>query len=585
MRNIRIDLLRTLAIVAVVLYHMGFMPYGYLGVDIFFVISGYFLMKGYLKGRKQGHGYWRMLFQRVARLWPIVVIASAVCLVVGIGTMLPDDLENLGESVIASNVFMTNMLSMITTKDYWAVSNNFRPLMHTWYLGVLMQAYVVLLLFFRVTDRFGRKVLKYSCAVLAAVSLIAYLLPLNSAWTFYIFFFRLFEILAGSLLVMMGGEGYLVQRRGFRAVSWGAMALIAFLLILNRNFMNEKARLVLVVCLTCLYLKLVEWNVPVKSRLLSWLSIPGKCSLSIYIWHQIILAFYRYIVISPMTGMHWLIYLALLVVFTVASYQLLELKLGKLQKSDRKRGWLLGVTVLVCAAEVFGGGVLYLRAGVIRDVPELGVTIENAHRGMHAEYVDRVYRYNADFSGLDKTRVFIYGDSMGRDWGNILLESQYADALELSYVHPTQYVPDQHDAIIQKADVVFFAPLGDSLNLPEAMKKVDPEKLYVVGIKNFGECNGNFYNRRNCDDYFASTVKMGKSFVEGKTYYQQNDDQRAAYGDHYIDMITPLLNEAGEMPVFSDEKMYISADCEHLTQAGARYYAKVLDLAWIVNRA
>ena len=50
-------------------------------------------------------------------------------------------------------------------------------------------------------------------------------------------------------------------------------------------------------------------------------------------------------------------------------------------------------------------------------------------------------------------------------------------------------------------------------------------------------------------------------------------------------MITPLLNEAGEMPVFSDEKMYISADCEHLTQAGARYYAKVLDLAWIVNRA
>lgn len=53
MRNIKIDLLRTIAIIAVVLYHMGYQPYGYLGVDVFFVISGYFLMKGYLKEKNR----------------------------------------------------------------------------------------------------------------------------------------------------------------------------------------------------------------------------------------------------------------------------------------------------------------------------------------------------------------------------------------------------------------------------------------------------------------------------------------------------------------------------------------------------
>lgn len=222
-----------------------------------------------------------MLFQRVARMWPMVVIASAVCIAVCIGTMLPDDLENLGESVIASNVFMTNILSMITTIDYWAVSNNFRPLMHTWCMGVLMQAYVVLLLFFRVTDHFGRKALKYGCGVLAVISLVMYLMPFGKPLTFYFFFFRLFEILAGSLLAMTVQGKLQNQHKGYLLVPWEAMVMVAVLLALNRGFMNDKARLVLVVCLTCMYLRSVESEKPVNSKLLYWLSIPGKCSLSI----------------------------------------------------------------------------------------------------------------------------------------------------------------------------------------------------------------------------------------------------------------------------------------------------------------
>ena len=87
--------------------------------------------------------YWRFLVGRVARLWPLVLIMAALALGVGVFVMLPDDLENLSESVIASNVFANNVLSCITTKNYWDIANVFKPLMHTWYIGVLMQAYVV----------------------------------------------------------------------------------------------------------------------------------------------------------------------------------------------------------------------------------------------------------------------------------------------------------------------------------------------------------------------------------------------------------------------------------------------------------
>lgn len=102
------------------------------------------------------------------------------------------------------------------------------------------------------------------------------------------------------------------------------------------------------------------------------------------------MAFYRYIVVSPITGFHWVIYLILLTVISVGSYLLLEVKLGSMQKTDKLRGWLIGITALVCAVEMAVGGWIYLRAGVMRDIPELGVTVENAHRRMHAEYVDRI---------------------------------------------------------------------------------------------------------------------------------------------------------------------------------------------------
>ena len=60
----------------------------------------------------------------------------------GFYTMLPDDYENLSQSVIATNGFGNNILAAITTGNYWDVSNDYKPLMHTWYVGVLMQFYL-----------------------------------------------------------------------------------------------------------------------------------------------------------------------------------------------------------------------------------------------------------------------------------------------------------------------------------------------------------------------------------------------------------------------------------------------------------
>ena len=110
-----IDVLKAFAIIAVVLYHSGFLKFGYLGVDVFLVVAG-FLATRSLNRRTDSHasgsikGYLSFIVDRIIRLLPALLAAGSVAMVIGWFTMLPDDYENLGESVVATNLFGNNIL-------------------------------------------------------------------------------------------------------------------------------------------------------------------------------------------------------------------------------------------------------------------------------------------------------------------------------------------------------------------------------------------------------------------------------------------------------------------------------------------
>lgn len=100
-------------------------------------------------------------------------------------------------------------------------------------------------------------------------------------------------------------------------------------------------------------------------------------------------------------------------------------------------------------------------------------------------------------------------------------------------------------------------------------------KVYVVGVKNFGESNGIIYSHRNEPDYFRQSITLDDMYVE------RNEREKAEYQDHFIDMIGAVQLEDGTIPVFTPDGRFISQDCRHLTHAGAQYYTQVLDLSWI----
>ena len=167
-----IDGLRALGVISVILFHLGILKNGYLGVDVFFVISGYLITSIVYKELEINVFSISSFYERrIRRIIPLLLFTSLCAFILGLIFMLPDDLENLCQSVFASNFSANNILMLITSSDYWAVKNDFKPLMHTWSLGIEEQFYLFYPLIFFFLKGKNVKIILYVLFGLTLVSL------------------------------------------------------------------------------------------------------------------------------------------------------------------------------------------------------------------------------------------------------------------------------------------------------------------------------------------------------------------------------------------------------------------------------
>ncbi len=596
-----LDLLKGFAIIAVVLYHMGISRSGYLGVDAFFVINGFLIIPKVVNNIYEGKfSYFSFLEKRIMRLLPLMLLASLFALLVGYWGMLPDDYENLGESVVATNFFSNNVLASITTKNYWDVSNEYKALMHTWYIGILFEFYLIFPLIVMFVKWLSKKLrfgfYKYIVITIISLSVISLLLYLNPSVSigdrFYLLQYRFFELSFGGLAGM-----WIVNQRKDRLYSNGFLSGIGFFILslvmfvgifyigeqktdyslvsgaggTGESYIPQNILLLLTVILTIFFI--VSDNM--KSRFVSVLvgtkvfCLIGMMSYSVFIWHQPFLAFYRYFITNNFTFIFVLIFFGIVLALSYITYRFVE---KKVKVEMRTRIVMLLAFVLVNSAAF----ALYMHAGVVRDVPELYVQMNNVHRNMHAEYVDRIYPYDKDFPTVDngKINVLVIGNSFARDWGNILLESEMADKINLSYIYQ---ISEKYSDRIRQADYVFIH--GWKHEVPYYVwenVKVDAE-VWGIGTKNFGESNGIIYKNRHRPDYFQQTIKINPNFIA------MNEQLKKEWKDKYIDLLSTALVKDGEVVAFSDGQKYMSQDTRHLSKGGAEFYAKRIDFSKIFN--
>lgn len=573
MRNKSIDSLKAIAIISVVFYHLKVLTYGFLGVDIFFVVAGYLTARSIQKSTDYGtFSYIKFVADRLKRLMPLVLTVGVVCLIIGVAGMLPDDFENMSATIIASNFMSNNILAAITTKNYWDVVNDYKPLMHLWYVGVLFEFYLLYpLLILIISKVFGRnnfqsiKLYRGGILSLTLISVILYLYPsFGAAQKFYFLPFRFFEFGIGAMDFLLEDKVYYLKKNSI--LNTIACAGLLILLCWNFDMASASFRLIAVVCFTGLFIITRPFNQKIiENRILVAI---GQRSYSIFIWHQMLLAFYRYYFTNQYDVLFIILFWITVLFLSELSYKLIE---QKIKKSKTK------IVIAICAATFFLSTslslLIYIHSGVVRNVPELGIYKDNVHRGMHKEYCDRIYKYDHDFSNDGRIKVFVTGWSFARDFANMILESEYGEYVDLSYA--LTYTSD-YDTRIQEADYIFV--YGNKNNYSSELFKIGNGEYWGIGPKNFGESNGIIYKNRFTKGYFDQTIVINDSFIK------ENKEDKKQWGNNYIDMIDLIKNSDGSVPVFTDDNMFISQDCRHLTEAGARYYAKLVDWETIFEK-
>jgi peptidoglycan/LPS O-acetylase OafA/YrhL len=291
-----IDGLRAVAVIPVVLFHAGFEIFsgGYVGVDVFFVISGYLITSIIISELEQGEfSIVRFYERRARRILPALFFVMLVCIPFAWIWMTPSQIEDFGRSLVAVSLFASNILFW-SKIDYFAPAAEQNPLLHTWSLAVEEQYYMLFPLLLLLAWRFGRPRVLYMIAAIAVVSL----LLCEWGWrhtpvaNFYLAPTRAWELLAGSLCAFMqfGKE----QKRNDVLAALGLGLIVFAILVFDASTPFPSLYALAPVGGTALII-LFGASGTWTARLLSLRPIVGigLISYSIYLWHQPLFAFAR----------------------------------------------------------------------------------------------------------------------------------------------------------------------------------------------------------------------------------------------------------------------------------------------------
>lgn len=297
-----IDGLRAIAVLSVLIYHVGFywqgekiLPGGFLGVDIFFVISGYLICKILLKEINAGAFSFINFYERRARrILPVFFFVVLLSAIVAPFLLSSEALQEFVSSIVPAGGFVSNFFFWLQD-TYTAEPSLRKPLLHTWSLAVEEQFYLLFPLFLWIVWKkaAGKMTLIFSIAVGASLLYAewsSYYLP---SANFYLLPSRIWQLLAGAILAVLHSQGKFRQTHG--AFAYLGFVLVVFSLLMFDDTTRHPS---LYTLLPVVGTVMMIMAVPTSHCLNKMLSnkpmvVIGLISYSLYLWHQPVFAFAR----------------------------------------------------------------------------------------------------------------------------------------------------------------------------------------------------------------------------------------------------------------------------------------------------
>lgn len=609
-----IDGLRALAVVPVILFHGGFSSVagGFIGVDVFFVISGYLITNLVLENLSAGHfSLLRFYERRARRILPALFFMMLVCVPLALWLMLPFQLVDFGRSLIGTSLFASNILFW-QNSGYFSAPAAENPLLHTWSLAVEEQFYIIAPLAILFLWRMGKRGLwiGLSCSFLLSLGLAHYLAPRQIDMNFYLLPTRAWELLSGGLLALYltryaAPKGWLAE---IAALLGLGMVVGAFTLFRDNFLWPSFYTLVPVGGTVLILLCANASNLTGRILRLRPLVGLGLISYSAYLWHFPLFAFAH---IHNETYLHGVppppqTLMAALAVGTVIlgtlSWSFIERPFRRTSQPllPTQRGIFVGsalgalVSLAIGASLIAGGGLVgryppHQQAWVTMSPPQHSDYL----RGRYRKFITANWRLFK--KGDTRPILLLVGDSFSQDLLNMIRENKaFSQYLILAdYIPGTCQIYKGKDDIsvfwskkersfctklkrprterIRAADVIILASSWKQWaveRLPGTIKALDlraDQQIFVLGFKSMP------YQLRSLIGMDHAALQGLRVPPDPRTQRINTYMRRTLPDSQFIDLMRATCDAGTACPLVTRTGDLISYDGRHLTPEGARY--------------
>jgi peptidoglycan/LPS O-acetylase OafA/YrhL len=427
-REPHIQSLRALAAILVLIYHADLLPGGYIGVDIFYVISGYLITNLLLREIQERNNLALASFyaRRFKRLLPasfVVVIATGL---IGWAVLPSTYRADFGRDLIAASTYISNFLFALWNADYQNLGSTPSPFIHFWSLAVEEQFYlfwpILILILFRLN---GRKGVLYGVLAIASISFLfsLFLTERSPVWSFYILPTRAWEMAIGALILFASER---VKNRIFNRTQWGLLAVL--LLGLSSFLFNENtpfpgtAAIVPVLATALLILSMDKWppflDKTSRRGIVQWL---GKISYPLYLWHWPVLVIPEIYLSRELNPLELLLATLLILALSDLTHRFIEEPL-RYRNVDIKKIFIS--TFIATLASVSLGLAIISSyntsitsaSGFTFDVEEVRQKPKNNLDGCHI-HVGVTVAPKCEYGDIGSKRtIVLYGDSHAAQW-------------------------------------------------------------------------------------------------------------------------------------------------------------------------
>ena len=631
-----IDGLRAIAVAAVILFHAGFALFsgGFVGVDVFFVISGFLITSIIVEELKTGRfSVLRFYERRARRILPALFMVMAACIPFAYRLLSPDDLKDFAQSLAAICLFASNVLFW-GESGYFDTQAELKPLLHTWSLAVEEQFYVVFPLLLLAAWRLGRGVLLSLIGAIAVVSLFLSVDEVRNfpSAAFYLLPSRAWQLLVGALASFVADRWQAADvrqsavRLAHEAVGWGGMAMIVLALFL---FDERTPFPGLNAALPTLGTALVLLGASDRTsvgRMLAWRPLVGLglISYSAYLWHQPLFAFTKHALLADLPTDLAIVLCAATIVLACLSWRYIEQPFR--DRSLISRGAVFALSAVGMAAFVGLGFIGHRMSDRITQIRLQSVepALRSQFRTRESLVADRnafvaqfLPEAGKDFSADTATKkILILGDSVSEDlYSALMVNSELFPGIEFrrlmldepcmqaaAHLVAEGELPAAIDEktcrvalerlrdgpLLQAADVIVLcsnwpryithSTHEGGIALAEALA-AKGRQVRIVGLMSLQEASSTAFLAIKNGLTVEQSNAVAYHTVQRSKIDKPNADARGVAGRfenvRYLDKEAVFCDdEAKSMLLYDADGQMVFADNFHLTTVGGRYFGR-----------